>query len=165
MADGTGDNPELEAMDRLMTTSLPPQQILAAAAAATETSPSSNRQLSRQSSRESGASDASCAVRVNGSPAALEQLDQLGSRLEKFASSPPPQPDPKVASSPTPRKTSPGSMIPRPEISPKPAFLSSLAVSAKMSRMTQSMKSPGGGKAKSPPTAAGQATNGVADPK
>ena len=102
----------------------------------------------------------------HSSPAALEQLDQLGSRLEKFASSPPPpQPDPKVASSPTPRKTSPGSMIPRPEISPKPAFLSSLAVSAKMSRMTQSMKSPGGGKAKSPPTAAGQATNGVADPK
>ena len=47
-----------------MTTSLPPQQILAAvmsstATVATETSPSSdNRQLSRQSSRESGVSDA-----------------------------------------------------------------------------------------------------------
>ena len=50
-------------------------------------------------------------------------------------------------------------MIPRPEISPKPAFLSSLAVSAKMSRMTQSMKSPGGGGGKA------HTTNGVADPK
>ena len=87
---------------------------------------------------------------MNGSPAALEQLDQLGSRLEKFASSP--KPENTVAPTPTPRKTSPGSMIPRPEVSPKPAFLSSLAVNAKMSRMAQSMKSPS--KAKTSPTTA-----------
>ena len=88
---------------------------------------------------------------MNGSPAALEQLDQLGSRLERFASSPP-QPTEQTVAAPTPRKTSPGTMIPRPEVSPKPAFLSSLAVNAKMSRMAQSMKSPS--KAKSPTAAA-----------
>ena len=64
--DGGGGEDEVkleivEAMDGLMTTSLPPQQILAAVtstAAAVEISPSS-KQLSRQSSRESGVSDVS----------------------------------------------------------------------------------------------------------
>ena len=59
--DDNGDKGEVETMDGLMTTSLPPHQILAAVTStAAETSPSSNnRQLSRQSSRESGVSDAS----------------------------------------------------------------------------------------------------------
>jgi hypothetical protein len=144
-------------MDVLMTTSLPPQQ----AVAALQTSPPSTAasELSRQSSRESGGGESaaesveSVVNRVSESPA-MDELDQLGNRLEKFVSSAATTTSSRETSPksllPTPaRRSSAGSHIPRPEIGPKPAFLASLAISRNF--MTQSMKSPT--KSKSPPAA------------
>lgn len=63
---------------------------------------------------------------VNGKSDYGDDLDRLGSRLEKFVQGAAAHDRKRNSTSPiqpTPRKNSAGSQIPKPEISPKPAFL------------------------------------------
>ena len=145
-----------------MSASLPPQRAEAVLGnggneSAASPASSSNDLLSRQSSRESPeACEKSGDQSVNPAPPAMDEIDQLGNRLEKFVSSAANEsPPPKAAVTvlPSPRKHSAGSQIPRPEISPKPAYLASIA-SASRNLMTQSMRV--SSKTKSPPNQAAE---------
>ena len=95
-------------------------------------------------------------------------LDRLGDRLEKFVSghaaqphTPAPEAPPRKSLSPKERKNSAGSHIPKPEISPKPSFLSKGA-----NLMTQSLMRGATGKsasAKPPVSAVVNSNNGTLD--